>query len=123
MRGYIKQDNYQRQAFYLKNRFAEETKTNPAFTMDYTGNTVQLKAGYAVGLYTLRTDRLDDYMTVVAVTPDHYLGYWEGQSDLVRVLEDREEALRTAMAFNQVAIYDFANQEVIYVTPGGAQAV
>lgn len=121
MNGNIILQNQRRQAKHLQQAFKAKQATSSGFTLDYTGKPIKPADGYAVGITAINPDDQAGFLT--AVQENYCVGYWEGYSDLVKVIDGRAEAIQMAQQCNQIAIYDFANQEVIQVTPSGAQAV
>lgn len=121
MNGNIILQNQRRQAKHLQQAFKAKQAKSEGFTIDYTGKDIKPLDGYAVGITAIDPDDQEGFLR--AVQENYCVGYWEGDSDLVKVIDSITEATRLALQCNQVAIYDFASQEVIYVTPRGAQAV
>lgn len=121
MNGNIILQNQLRQAKHLQQAFKAKQATSSGFTLDYTGKPIKPMDGYAVGIHAINPDDQSGFLK--AVQDNYCVGYWEGDTDLVKVIDNRAEAIQLALDHNQKAIYDFANQEVIYVTPRGAQAV
>jgi hypothetical protein len=91
-----------------------------------TGKLVQPTSGYAVAVATvgrdtgalLSADSLYDRLSAAHYHPAPYIGTWVDTNhvgndvayvDRVVILPDRESALILARAFNQLAVWDFAN--------------
>ena len=90
-------------------------KTNPeGFTLNPRSNRIiQPASGYAVATNPFDVKNFIDFDS-----NEHlFIGYWEGEIDVVVIVDNLDEAMAIGRYYRQKYIYDFKHSKDIKVTP------
>lgn len=114
----IQDANLTAQARQLLNRFAKEAQTQDSFTMNSVGRVIHPTSGFAVA-YQEAPLTEKGLVGALQLNPELNLGFWTDNgiqyTDLVKIIQDRELAIKKGKETNQLSIYDFATKELIWL--------
>ena len=105
--------------YNIKKQFESYGLEDGTYILDSVGTSVMLSGGYQVSFEEsnnpLDEQSFNEYANEYATYFKPYIGVWDNQVELSFHIKDKEFAIAMAKNFNQVAIWDWANKEPIYL--------
>lgn len=97
----------------------EGYKGEAGFTMDSSGQIVELKSSYAVGIMGFpNAGKLVDY---VLSNPHYAIGFWRDEFsgrehwDAVQIVPELNAAIETGKRHHQIALWDFGSKSEVRI--------